>query len=148
MLFTSCDDDYYYDSDSYLVGAWELIYADGRYVSGTATNYLQFYNNGTGWYYYYERGVPYKMALNWSVDVWSNSSVLYIAYADGSRVSMNYWYNSNATRLNCAWQSGSIMHQYVYQLVDSFNWDGTPYYAPAKADNASEELPAILQPGK
>ncbi len=141
-LFTSCDDGYYpyypgYDDyDNYLPGQWELISADGVPVSGYKVNYLDFYKNGTGIYYYYDRTVPYEMDFTWSVSFDYNSSVLYINYADGSYVSMDYWYNSNYTRLYTSWYSGGYKHTYVYQLVQAFSWG-----APAKAA-AADSLPA------
>ena len=152
MLFTSCDDGYYpyppgsnpgYDNyDPYLPGQWELISADGMAVTGYAVNYLDFYKNGTGIYYYYDRTVPYEMDINWDVDVYN--SILYIAYADGSNVSMNYWYNSNYTRLYTSWRSGGYQHTYVYQLVQAFNWP-SPAKAPA-TDGAQQVM--TLFPGK
>ncbi|MBD5232208.1 MAG: hypothetical protein HDS66_08685 [Bacteroidales bacterium] len=131
-LFTSCDDDgyYYNDYDSYLPGQWQLISADGIRVTGYNVNYLDFYSNGAGTYYYYQNTIPYKMALRWSVDLYAGGSVLYITYADGSQVSMDYWYNSNYTRLYTSWYEGAYRHEYVYQLIDDFSW-GAPAKAPA-----------------
>ena len=145
VALTSCDDDDYYYSgyDQYLVGQWELIYADGRPVTGYSVNYLDFYSNGTGIYYFYDRGLPYNMDISWATDIWGGSSVLYINYADGTSVSMDYWYNSNATRLYTSWYSGGYRHEYVYQLVNDFTWP-----APARPQAEEAERFTTLAPGK
>lgn len=145
LTLTSCDDDYYYDNgyDSYLVGTWELIQANGRPVRGYATNYLSFYSGGSGEYSYYENRVPYRMALRWSVSSWYDGAVLYITYADGSQVSMDYWYNSNGTLLYTSWYSGGYRNEYVYQLVDDFTW---PMDSFARGSDTEEAITVL--PGK
>ncbi len=145
VMLTSCDDDNYYYSgyDQYLVGQWELIYADGRPVTGYAVNYLDFYSNGTGIYYFYEHGLPYNMDIAWASDIWGDSSVLYINYADGTSVSMDYWYNSNATRLYTSWYSGGYRHEYIYRLVNDFSWP-----APVRPLADEAESFTTVAPGK
>lgn len=145
LLFTACDDDgyYYYDYDEYLVGQWELIYADGRPVSGYEVNYLDFYQDGNGYYYYYDRGTPYEMPLRWSVDQYYDGQVLYISYADGTQTSMDYWYNANGTRLHTSWYNGPYRHEYVYRLVQSFDW----YNAPMPQSAGAQRTSAITRPG-
>jgi len=150
VLLGACDDDrgyYYNDYDEYLPGRWELIYADGRPVAGYMVNYLDFYDNGYGMFYYYDRGVPYEMELRWGVELWNATSVLYITYEDGSQVSMDYWYNSNATRLYTSWYEGPYRHEYVYQLIDDFAWPA-PARASQSAPAEDEDMEYPLFPGK
>lgn len=61
VSFTSCDDgddgwwgpidDTYLDAN--LDGVWQLYMANGQLVSPYDTSYLEFFGNGTGFYYYY-----------------------------------------------------------------------------------------------
>lgn len=123
---TSCDNDYYgppgaaYDPN--LIGTWELYYADGVRVYGYQTNWLEFYKNGRGTYYYYQDALDYQMGLTYSVDWYGGTQQLYITYADGRYVSMNYWYNSNYTYLYTQWYDRGYQHTYVYRYVDGPQW--------------------------
>ncbi|MCM1006243.1 MAG: hypothetical protein NC402_08115 [Prevotella sp.] len=138
VSLTSCDDDVYgppgagYDPD--LIGTWELYQADGVRVAGYQVNWLEFNSGGRGTYYYYNNGLQYSMWLRYSVDWYGNSSQLYIDYQDGSSVSMDYWFNSNATYLYTQWYERGYRHQYVYRYVDG------PAWAPKKA--GFKEAPA------
>lgn len=124
LCLTSCDDyygppggpDYSYDKD--LIGTWELYSADGVRVTGYQVNWLEFNRGGTGTYYYYRNGKQYSMWLQYDVSFYGNTSQLYIDYQDGSSVSMDYWYNSNATFLYTQWYEGGYRHTYVYQYVN------------------------------
>ena len=148
VLFSACDDDYYYyDNDPYIVGEWELIYADGRPVTGYQVNYLEFYQNGTGMYYYYDNRHPYEMRLRWAVDYYYDSNVLTINYEDGTYAEMDYWYNGNYTRLYTSWYSGGgYQHTYVYQLIDDFSWGAPSKHLPATTAAEALTLP-LPRPG-
>lgn len=134
LSLTSCDD-YYgppgatYDPD--LIGTWELISVNGNSVHGYQKNWLEFYRNGNGTYYYYVNGKPYEMSLSYDIDYYYNRSNLYIYYADGRSAYMNYWFNSNYTYLYMQWSEGGYLNTYVYAYVNSVDW------APARKDNDS-----------
>lgn len=148
ISLTSCDEDYYgrpgntYDPD--LIGTWELYQADGRPVVGYQVNWLEFYRNGTGTYYYYSNGYQYSMGLNYGVQWYSGTSQLYINYSDGSSTSMDYWFNSNATYLYTQWYEYGVRHTYVYRYVNGPEW--APASQKAPADSAPAKLPS-LTPG-
>ncbi len=148
VCMTSCDDDpYYYPGATYdrdLIGTWELYSADGVRVVGYEVNWLEFYRNGTGTYYFYNNGKQYSMALDYGVDFYGGSNVLYIDYADGNSVSMDYWFNSNRTYLYTQWYERGYRHTYVYAYVSGVDW------APAaKSPERATEAPALpaLTPG-
>lgn len=128
---TSCDDDYYGPPgstyDPYLIGTWELWQADGVPVYGYQVNWLEFYRNGSGTYYYYHNGKQYSMGLSYDVDWYGGGSELYIYYADGTSASMNYWFNSNRSYLYTQWYEYGYRHTYVYRYVDG------PAWAPKKS---------------
>lgn len=126
MSLASCDDDYYgppgaaYDPD--LIGTWELYQADGAPVYGYQVNWLEFYRNGRGTYYYYHNGRQYSMDLTYAVDWYGGGNELYIDYADGNSAAMNYWFNSNRTYLYTRWYEYGYSHTYVYRYVGSPDW--------------------------
>lgn len=142
LCFTSCDD-YYgppgatYDPD--LVGTWELVSVNGNAVHGYQKNWLEFYRNGGGTYYYYVNGIPYEMGLSYDVDYNYNRSNLYIYYSDGRAAYMNYWFNSNATYLYMQWSEAGFLNTYVYAYVNSVDW------APARSPEKSES--PLFMPG-
>ena len=142
LSLTSCDDDYYYgpgyNYDSDLIGTWELFQANGYPVTGYDVNWIEFYRNGNGTYYYYDHGQGYEMDLRYDVDFYYSTSKLYISYADGSNVTADYWFNNNRTYLYMSWYSGSQPMTYVYRYVNSVDW------APALTRAAS---PLKYQPG-
>lgn len=153
MWLTSCDDEYYgppggnYDPD--LIGYWQLTRANGVPVYGYKSNFLEFFRNGTGYYYYYNYGQAYEMRLTYSLDFYAGGQTIYINYEDGSYVSADYWFNSNASRLYMRWfeAGGEVIYEYTY--VDGVSWAPAAYAlaSQAGADTASS-LPAIgLRPG-
>ena len=134
VSLTSCDDDYYYTTvDPDLVGYWELTQYNGRPVTGYDTNYFEFFSNGNGIYYYYDRGTPYQMNISYDVDYGSR---LYIYYADGSSSQMSYWLRAGGTQLVLQWYTNGYRNQYVYDLVNNFYWP-----APQR-----RQVPAVITP--
>lgn len=131
LCLTSCDDDYYtpYPNqiDKDLLGTWELYSADGNRVYDYQVNWLEFNRNGQGYYYYYDDGRQYSMWLDYTVRYYGGGNQLYIEYQDGSSVSMNYWFNSNATYLYTQWYENGRSHTYTYRYVSD------PSFASHKA---------------
>lgn len=129
---TSCDDIDYWDSpppgyvnygyDSRLTGIWQLYTADSRPVGQYETNYLQFYGNGRGLYYYYSNGRRETEQITYSCYRSQNSTSNYeidIDYQYSEPTSMNYWFAGG--RLFMQWRlagSGQPV-TYVYQKVDA-----------------------------
>lgn len=123
LLLGSCTSDYVgppgHDYDPSLVGVWELTEANGNPVSGYAVNYLQFYAGGSGWYYYYAGGRPYKMQLRYAMNYMPRWNQLYITYADGQRSTMNYDISSSGQVMRVKWYDHMHLVSYTYQLVDN-----------------------------
>lgn len=152
VCLTSCEDDYYgppgstYDPD--LVGYWQLTAVNGRPVYGYQSNYLEFFRNGSGYYYYYSYGQPYQMSLRYSVDWYGNSSTLYINYSDGTYVSADYWFNANATRLYMQWVEYGALTTYEYTYVDGVSWNMPAPYSASTDDEVPMPHPEVgLRPG-
>lgn len=103
---TSCDDDdYWYPAnggyiDSALVGSWELVQIDGKYVPQANANYFSFGNNGYGNYYYYDRGVLYREPINFYSETGNYGNAwLIIDYSDGSSAEQQYWFSDRGRSL-------------------------------------------------
>lgn len=150
LTFTSCDDYYAPPGATYdpnLVGSWELVSVNGKNVYGYQKNWLDFYRNGSGVYYYYVNGLPYEMDLTYDVDYYYNQSNLYIYYADGRSAYMNYWFNSNYTYLYMQWSEGGFLNTYVYAYVNTVDWapalqprtDMSPLFMPGVTPSAELE---------
>lgn len=111
--------------DSRLNGAWRLVQANGRDVTGYAVNYLEFYGNGRGRYYYYSNGVRQweKMAY-WCQD--SNNGVSYfqmnLQYEFSSPSTVNYWLADGGNTLWMQWQSTAGIMTYVYRASAAPGW--------------------------
>lgn len=124
VTLTSCDDgNQYYPSgyfiDSDLLGNWQLYQVNGQYVQGTQVNYLTFSSRGRGYYYYYNRGVPYSERISyWCASGYNNNSIT-IQYADGQTSTMNYWFSDNGRSLWMNWNTTSGTYTYVYRMVYS-----------------------------
>lgn len=152
LCLTSCEDDYYgppgaaYDPD--LIGYWQLTAVNGRPVYGYQSNYLEFFRNGSGNYFYYNHGQLYEMSLRYSVEWYGNASTLYINYSDGSYVSADYWFNGNATRLYLQWVEYGSLTTYEYTYVDDVNWYSPASYSAAADDEGSIPYSEVgLRPG-
>lgn len=152
LFLTSCDD-YYgppggsYDSDPNLVGYWQLTRVNGNPVYGYQSNYLEFFRNGSGNYYYYSYGQPYQMRLNYYVDYYGGSQTIYINYSDGSNVSADYWFNSNYTRLYMQWYEYGRLQTYEYTYADGVYWAPALNNAPAQEAIDLPDSPLGLRPG-
>lgn len=136
VTFTSCDDDIwspyppsgwntFYDSG--LDGKWQLVQANGRPVGNYDTNYMDFYGNGRGMYYYYQNGSRYRERIAyWCQDTYGSSTSRYqinIKYEDGSASTMNYWFTAGGRDLWLQWMTGSgNTVTYVYRAVNYIDW--------------------------
>ena len=130
-----------YDRD--LTGMWELSHINGYRVSGYEVNWLDFYGDGWGKYYYYSGHstyeLPYEYYCEYDFDNW-----LYIHYADGTYAEMMYWFNHNYTQLYLEWYDRGERVTYTYQYCND------PYWAPSalkRADTRSADIDFGLRPG-
>lgn len=155
LPLTSCEDSYpppgvnpgeggyYPDVDSDLIGSWQLAYVNGRPVDGYNTNYLDFYGNGTGDYYYYEMGEEYALGFDFWCEYDYGGQYLYINYYDGTRAEMSYWFNSSYDVLYLQWQSGGQLITYTYYYIyDSYR---APEKSVGRADVSAEWI--VSRPG-
>lgn len=138
LSLSSCDDEPVYPTlDPNLQGMWQLVAIDGYPVGGYDANWLQFYGDGSGTYFYYNNGLLQQMGLFYSVNYdWTQ---LYVDYADGWSLDSNYWFDRTATLLYMQWwDEYGRQTVYTYQLS---SWQpGFP--APAKPLDISAEKPA------
>lgn len=133
--FMACDDDDSWDPsappgwntfyDRRLNGCWELEQANGRQVYGMDVNYLDFYGNGRGRYFYYTDGQrdSERMAY-WCQDSYSGVSnyQMNIKYEYSSPSTVNYWFTDSGYRLWMQWGTGGGVVTYVYRAVDVPGW--------------------------
>ncbi|MDE5847862.1 MAG: hypothetical protein K2F93_08730 [Muribaculaceae bacterium] len=128
LTLTSCDDYNYWDPeppygwndtfyDSNLTGCWQLYQVNSDYVRGDEVNYMQFYGDGRGMYFYYDRGYQETERLAY----WCQRSVngasslqINIDYEYGSPSTMNYWL-SDADTLWMQWRNSGGVQTYVYK---------------------------------
>lgn len=119
ITLPSCDDDngpgYFYDTA--LLGDWQLYQINGAIVGGTQVNYLSFRNRGNGYYYYYERGYPYRERISYWCALGYNTDTITITYADGQTSTMNYWLSDNGTALWMSWNTYQGTYTYMYRLT-------------------------------
>lgn len=127
---TSCVDDdywnpgppygwenYFYDRD--LDGAWELVQANGRPVYGYDVNYMDFYGDGRGVYYYYENGYFEQERIKYFCqDTYNGPSrtQINIQYEYGSPSTMYYWFTGSTLWLQWSTDRGPVT--YLYRPVD------------------------------
>lgn len=131
---TSCDDyddwgwydgptgDYFYDSD--LDGAWELVQADGIPVGSGSTNYLDFYGDGHGMYYYYDNGTPVSERMGYFCQYSNNGASRYqvnVRYEYGQPTTMNYWFAGGSLWMQWRTGGGRVV-TYVYRPVSYVPW--------------------------
>ena len=127
VSFTSCDDgddgwwgpidDTYLDAN--LDGVWQLYMANGQLVSPYDTSYLEFFGNGTGFYYYYVNGMQSVQRTRWICNRSYSRQTLTIRYQDGAQDSMNYWFNSTGHYLYLNWYTGS-----GYEMTYCYRYNG------------------------
>ena len=133
-LLTSCeiDDDTWpyspppgwgskYFFDSRLEGSWELTPANASEVGGYDTNYMEFYGNGHGRYYYYDRGRPYQEDMAYFCQrsgSTTSSYLINVQYADGTSSTMTYWFSEGDYSLWLQWRENSgQVTTYLYRRV-------------------------------
>ncbi len=130
ILFTSCDyeggwypsapsgwNSYY---DSRLEGSWELVQANGRPVRGDAVNYLDFYRNGRGMYYFYRNGIMNSERMAYYCQDTYNNAVrnqINIQYQYSSPSTMYYWFQDGGNTLWMQWGTSNGTMVYVYRYV-------------------------------
>lgn len=117
--------DYYPNTffDRNLTGVWRLVSDNSIPVEGTAVNYLDFYGNGNGRYYFYSNGAPTSVEMYYGcvgVDSAVTQTQLNLQYGNGTPTSMLYWFTPN--RLWLQWTSGSGVHTYAYAPVGGAPW--------------------------
>ena len=134
---TSCDTDDYtwapgppsgwydYFADQRLNGCWQLIQANGRPVGGYDVNYMDFYGNGRGRYYYFSAGRPTseRMAY-WCEENWGGVSgyVMNIQYEYSNPATVDYWFTDGNRRLWLQWSTGGGVVTYVYAPSADPGW--------------------------
>lgn len=109
--------DTFYDRDLTGDGCWELWQINGKQIYRDETNYLQFYGNGRGRYFYYDRGyLESERIAYWCQRSVSGTSALQIniQYEYDSPVTMNYWFTDQDT-LWMQWRNSYGVQTYVYR---------------------------------
>lgn len=129
---TSCvaDDDFWpfspppgwgsnYFYDSRLNGTWVLTQANSTPVSANEVNYMEFYGNGHGRYYYYSYGQPESERMGYFCQESNSNTTNYqinVQYEDGSASTMAYWFTDGNRSLWLQWKddrTGQIV-TYIY----------------------------------
>lgn len=111
--------------DRALYGKWKLVQANGRPVSTYDTNFLDFYGNGRGAYYYYSNGAPYSERIAyWCEDSYNSTSryKINIQYESGQASTMNYWFTDGGDVLWMQWMTSGGTVTYMYRLVSGIVW--------------------------
>lgn len=114
IVLTGCvDDDYWpyspppgwganYFYDSRLDGSWELVQANSSPVDPYDTNYMDFYGDGHGRYYYYRNSHPYSEEMAYFCQRSRSTTTNYqinIQYEDGTGSTMAYWFTDGGNTL-------------------------------------------------
>lgn len=111
--------------DSGLTGKWRLVECNGQSVGAYDTNWMEFYGNGRGMYYYYSYNRPYSERIAyWCQQPASPNSPyqINVQYEDGSTATMNYWFQRSGTELCMQWRDHGTLVTYVYASVSYINW--------------------------
>lgn len=147
LTFTSCYESYPpgYDGTGYdrdLTGLWELSHINGYRVSDYEVNWLDFYGDGWGMYYFQDGPHTYEMSFEYystyDYDNWLN-----IHYSDGSYAEMLYWFSYNYSELYLEWYEHGDRITYTYQYCD-------PYWAPSAlklSETRSDDINFGFRPG-
>ncbi len=131
-LLSSCDDaDVYYPGvggdyiDPRLDGYWQLVNVNGSAVGGYESNFLEFYGDGYGRYYYYRNGTPRSQKIAY----WCQQSnygysdyQVNIRYQDGQASTMNYWFSDGGRTMYMRWNSAGGVYTYAYARVSGVGW--------------------------
>lgn len=148
LTFTSCDESYPpgyngtgYDRD--LTGLWELSHINGYRVSDYEVNWLEFYGDGWGMYYFqdgrYTEEMSFEYYCEYSYDNW-----LHIHYSDGVYAEMLYRFGHNYSPLYLEWYEHGERITYTYQYCNN------PYWAPSalkRSGTRSADIGFGLRPG-
>lgn len=126
-LLPSCDD-YDWDpvppygwntfNDRNLQGCWILESVNGAPVSGYEVNYLEFYGNTRGMYYYYDNGYETSERIAYwcqPANAGYSRFQINIEYEYDSPATMNYWFTGGGSRLWMQWATGGGVVTYVYR---------------------------------
>ena len=148
LTFTSCYESYPpgYDGTGYdrdLTGLWELSHINGYRVSDYEVNWLDFYGDGWGMYYFqdgrYTEEMSFEYYCEYSYDNW-----LYIHYSDGVYAKMLYRFGHNYSTLYLEWYEHGERITYTYQYYND------PYWAPSalkRSGTRSADIGFGLRPG-
>ncbi|MBO7164873.1 MAG: hypothetical protein J6V60_02145, partial [Muribaculaceae bacterium] len=105
-------------------------------------NWLDFYGDGWGMYYFQDGPHTYEMSFEYystyDYDNWLN-----IHYSDGSYAEMLYWFNYNYSELYLEWYEHGDRITYTYQYCD-------PYWAPSALklpETRSDDINFGFRPG-
>ena len=111
--------------DPRLEGYWQLVNVNGRPVGGYESNFLEFYGDGYGKYYYYRNGTPRSERISY----WSQLSnygysdyQINIRYQSGQASTMNYWFTDGGRTLCMRWNSADGVYTYAYARVSGIGW--------------------------
>ena len=138
IVLTGCvDDDYWpyspppgwganYFYDSRLDGSWELVQANSSPVDPYDTNYMDFYGDGHGRYYYYRNSHPYSEEMAYFCQRSGSTTTNYqinIQYEDGTGSTMAYWFTDGGNTLWLQWQTGNgRIITYLYDRISYIPW--------------------------
>lgn len=148
LTFTSCYESYPpgYDGTGYdrdLTGLWELSHINGYRVSDYEVNWLEFYGDGWGMYYFqdgrYTEEMSFEYYCEYSYDNW-----LHIHYSDGVYAEMLYRFGHNYSPLYLEWYEHGERITYTYQYCND------PYWAPSalkRSGTRSADIGFGLRPG-
>ncbi len=130
-VLSGCGDDFVWSptgptgwnfEDSRLSGYWQLAQVNGYPVRGYDTNYLDFYGDGWGRYYYYRNSTPRSQRIAYWCQQSNNAYSYYqinIQYEDGQASTMNYWFSDGGRTLYMRWNSSAGIQTYAYVRVSN-----------------------------
>lgn len=113
---------YFYDSR--LDGSWALTQANSTPVTSYDVNYMEFFGNGRGRYYYYSYGEPFSERMGYFCQRSDSNTTNYqinIQYEDGSASTMAYWFTDSNRTLWLQWRddrTGQII-TYLYTRTNN-----------------------------
>lgn len=111
--------------DQRLTGYWQLANVNGEPVGGYKSNFLEFYGDGSGRYYYYRNATPRSERIAyWCQNANSGYSryQINIQYQSGQASTMNYWFSDSGRTLYMRWNSSNGIYTYAYARVSGVNW--------------------------
>ena len=90
------------------------------------TNYMDFYGDGHGRYYYYRNSHPYSEEMAYFCQRSGSTTTNYqinIQYEDGTGSTMAYWFTDGGNTLWLQWQTGNgRVMTYLYDRVSYIPW--------------------------